>query len=90
MDFRLTDLVGIVGNGGWAAVPMILLFIIFTGFRGDWRSKREFEELGRDRDEWKALAKTSTSTAQSLQEQVSKLTEIVENLTSTISQRGRR
>jgi len=85
MDFRLTDLVSIVGSGGWAAVPMILLFIIFTGIRGDWRSKREYDELVKDRDEWKALAKTAAATAQSQHEQISKLTGIVESLTQAIA-----
>jgi hypothetical protein len=81
MDFRLSDLVQIIGSGGWAAVPMILLFIIFTNFRGDWRSRREYTELASDRDEWKTAAKLAVATAKDQQDQITKLTAIVEALT---------
>lgn len=73
------------GPGAVYTLAFILLIIIFTNFRGYWHTDREYQMLAQDRDEWKSAAITATSTVHDQNEQVSKLTAIVESLTTSLA-----
>lgn len=85
MGITLDSLFQLISNGGWVAVPGILVFILFTNMRGDWRPRREFDTLIEDRDEWKTMAQQAVKVSTEQSEQTSKLTGIVEVLTHSLS-----
>jgi len=84
------DFVSLIQQGGWTAVPALLLYFIAAVFRGDWRTRREYDELARDRNEWKQISVTATEVAKGQNEQISKLTAIVESLTTSLALQRRR
>jgi hypothetical protein len=85
IDLSLGGLFNLVQQSGWAAAPMMLTYWIIAIFRGDWHTKREYTALAEDRNEWKRLAQNATETARVQNEQIGKLTAIVESLTTSLA-----
>lgn len=78
----------------------LALIVIWTGARGVWiwakvrDDEREFaqerlEEMRKDRDEWKSLAQTATTSAATSLAQIQNLTSVVESLTVAVGKKLR-
>jgi hypothetical protein len=86
----LANFLNHAGGGVTAAVASMLAFALATLFRGWWHTDREYQQLATDRDEWKEAALAATQTVHGQNEQISKLTAIVESLTTSLAlQRAR-
>ena len=72
------------------SIISLLLAVLVAGSRGAWYFGRSFTAVAKDRDDWKALAQSATATAAAQAEQISKLTEVSENLAAALGQRTAR
>ena len=77
------------GSTGEITTVTLILAILLAGGRGMWYYGGVYRDLVKDRDDWKTIATSATSTVKDQAGQIEKLTEIIEGLSNRLNVRRR-